>query len=285
MNILVTGSLGFIGKHLTDRLKREGHRIQEFDLHIGDITRPDALQNYLTSQIDHVFHLVGKTFVPESWTNPGLYYLINIQSTNIVLEFCHKTGCSLTYVSSYLYGQPKYLPINKDHPLAATNPYGHSKLLAEQMVTYFIEKFELQATIFRPFNIYGPNQSSEFLIPEIIGKLLNPEIPEIVVNDLRPKRDYIFIQDIIDAFILSLTGPRRIYNLGSGFSVSVAEIIEKSMSVAGISKPYKGLNSERSGEIFDLFADITQAKTKLKWIPGTTLEKGLSKCIETFHNK
>ncbi|MFH1160879.1 MAG: NAD(P)-dependent oxidoreductase [bacterium] len=285
MNILVTGAKGFIGNHLADRLKAEGHTVFGFDVHLGDITHLDALDDYLNSQADHVFHLAGKTYVPESWENPGLFYLINVQGTNTVLEFCRKTGAALTFVSSYLYGQPKYLPIDEKHPLHPFNPYSHSKLLAEQLVTYFTETFGLRTTIFRPFNAYGPNQASHFIIPEIIGKLLDPDIPEVVVNDLRPKRDYIFVEDMIDAFLLSLSGLPGIYNLGSGFSLSVQEIIDNVASIAGVSKPCKGLNKERPGEIFDLFADISLAKTNLGWIPATQPETGLRKCIEAIRGR
>jgi nucleoside-diphosphate-sugar epimerase len=282
MNILVTGSKGFIGTNLVTRLNKDGHNVYDYDLHIGDLTHLQALDNYSKVGIDHIFHLAGKTYVPESWSNPGMFYSVNVLGTNTVLEFCRKTRTPLTYISSYLYGSPKYLPIDEKHPIQPSNPYSHSKHIAEQMVNYFTETFQLKTTVFRPFNAYGPGQPSHFIIPEIISKTFDSAVSEIVVNDLRPKRNYIYIDDIVDALILSISGHPGIYNLGSGFSTSIQELITLISQTTSVCKPFKGLNIERRGEIFDLYADITYINKAMGWAPKTLLQTGIKKCIDTF---
>ena len=280
MNILVTGSNGFIGHALAEKLRLEGHTLFAFDIEQGDITEPGALDIFSQQKIDHLFHLAGKTFVPESWENPQLFYQVNVMGTVEVLRFCKENKVSLTYISSYLYGKPEYLPIDEKHPLAAYNPYSHSKLTAEQIVSYFVEAFNIHATIFRPFNAYGPGQLSSFLIPEIITSALNPECPIIEVNDLRPKRDYVFIDDLVEALVLSISGNQGIYNIGNGYSTSVEELILEVRAILDSEKPYQGRGNERANEIFDLYADISLIKSELGWEPSTSIGDGLKKCVE-----
>jgi len=157
--ILITGSGGFIGKALVKRLSGMEYAVTGFDLADGDIAEEGALTHLEKEDIFYVFHLAGKTFVPESWSNPFLFYRTNVLGTANVLEFCRKTGAGLTYVSSYLYGKPEYLPVDEKHPVKAYNPYSHSKLVAEELCRYYREQFPLGISILRPFNVYGPGQS------------------------------------------------------------------------------------------------------------------------------
>jgi len=276
---LVTGSEGFIGKAVVKRFQSEGFQVYCLDISDGDITIPSTLSRYESQGIKHVIHLAGKTFVPESWKNPEAFYRINLMGTVNVLEFCRKNNVGLTYISSYLYGPPEYLPVDEAHPLKSYNPYSHSKLLADETCRFYLANFNLRLTILRPFNAYGPGQASHFIIPEIIGKICDKSIPEVEVMDLRPKRDYVFIDDLVDAIFRTIDGEAGIYNIGSGQSVSVEEIIKMVMRLTGISKPYKSNGSVRQNEIFDLYAGIGKIGSKLGWKPHTTFEDGFRKCI------
>jgi nucleoside-diphosphate-sugar epimerase len=221
----------------------------------------------------------AKTFVPESWKNPSEYYRINVLGTQNVLDFCRKTGVALTYVSSYVYGAPQYLPIDENHPLNAYNPYSHTKILAEEICGYYSDQFGVQMTILRPFNAYGPGQAEPFLIPELIRKIFDQENPVIEVSDTRPRRDYVFIDDLVDALMLSIDGPKGIYNVGSGYSVSVSELIDLLSNITGIIKETVSAKTERPMEIFDLYADVSKIADALKWKPKTALRQGLTACI------
>ncbi len=285
MKILVTGAKGFLAKHLVTRLLSLGYSVIPFDLEEGDLTASGALDAYLDQDIKHVFHLAGKTFVPDSWIKPEGFYRINFNGTLNVLEFCRKSGAKLTHISSYLYGAPEYLPIDENHPLKAYNPYSHSKLIAENTCVYYGATFDVPCCILRPFNVYGPGQPGNFLIQEIIGKVNNPEVDTVEVMDLRPKRDYVFIDDLVDAFVLSIQGAPGIYNLASGVSYSVAEIAQMILEISKINKPIKDFGNERKNEILDLYADISRAETQLKWKPKTSIQQGLKLSVEAFQRR
>ncbi|MCK9203832.1 MAG: GDP-mannose 4,6-dehydratase [Bacteroidales bacterium] len=278
--ILVTGSSGFIGRKLTEKLRVNGFKVIEFDLPDGDVTKEGILNSM--EKIDHVFHLAGKTFVPESWKNPFGFYRVNFLGTVNVLEYCRKSGASLTYVASYLYGEPDYLPVDEKHPVKSYNPYSHGKVMADNTCQFYASQFGVNITIFRPFNAYGPGQSPVFLIPEIIAKVLSPSEPVVKVMDLRPRRDYLYIDDLVDALLCSLGHIGGIYNLGSGYSVGVEEIIKMVMDFTGIRKPMEAKGTVRPNEIFDLYADISKAETELGWKPKISFSQGLQQCIDAL---
>jgi nucleoside-diphosphate-sugar epimerase len=252
------------------------------DVDTGDITKEDCLNQYMKEDIRHIFHLAGKTFVPESWNNPYSFYQINVIGTLNVMEFCRKKQIHLTFLSSYPYGQPEYLPIDEKHPLQAYNPYSHSKLIAEEICNYYTSTFQLSNTVFRIFNVYGPGQSSSFLIPELISKIKDPKKDKIEVMDTKPRRDYIYIDDVIDALELSIDGKPGIYNVGSGKSASVREIIKILTEITGVYKPILNQASSRQNEILDLYSDIKLIKQELGWDPAVSLNDGLRRCVAAF---
>jgi nucleoside-diphosphate-sugar epimerase len=277
--ILVTGSDGFIGRVLVKRLLDEGFDVMGLDLAQGDITNPSCFDNFREAEFFHVIHLAGKTFVPDSWKDPAAFYRINLMGTVNVLEFCRRTGAGLTYISSYLYGSPDYLPIDENHPVKSYNPYSHSKLLADNTCQFYARNFKLRISVLRPFNAYGPGQPAHFIIPEIIHMVKDPRVSEIQVMDLRPKRDYVYIDDLVDGIFRTIEGEPGTYNIGSGQSVSVEDLIKTIMRLSGIAKPYKARGTERQNEIFDLYAGIERIRRILGWQPKTSFEEGLGKCI------
>lgn len=277
--ILITGSNGFIGRTLNLRLLKDGFETEGIDLPQHDISNTSCFDKFLGKRFSHVIHLAGKTFVPDSWKDPSSFYQINLTGTINVLEFCRKSGAGLTYLSSYIYGSPEYLPVDENHPVKVMNPYGHSKLLADSTCQFYSNNFNLKISILRPFNAYGPGQASHFIIPKIIEMILNPSIEEVTVMDLRPRRDYVYIDDLVDAIFRTISGNQGIYNVGSGKSISVEELVMTTMRLSGIFKPYMSTGTERQNEIFDLYAGIEKIQNQLEWKPTTSLEEGLRKCI------
>src|SRR5581483_1233335 len=152
-------------------------------------------------QIDHVFHLAARTFVPSSWADPAPFYATNVMGTVNVAQLCRSQGASLTFMSSYMYGVPQVIPINEDHPLVAFNPYGHSKLLAEDVCRFYSRQFGINVAVVRPFNIFGPGQGPDFLIPTIIAQALSREASQISIADDRPRRDYLFVEDLVELLL------------------------------------------------------------------------------------
>ncbi len=277
--VLVTGSEGFIGRRLVKTLRSLGFLVEEFDRNMGDI----STYNFSYDQLNHIVHLASLVFVPASWDNPASFYQTNVIGTVNLLELCRKMNVPLTYLSSYVYGTPKYLPVDEKHPLFPASPYNHSKLLAEEACRYYSSTFNFPVTIFRPVNVYGPNQNPDFLIPKIIKQAFDPAIEAIQVMDLRPKRDFLFIDDLISAIIKSFEQDNfDIFNVGAGYSISVEELIKTILSSAGISKPYGAENIERKNETWDVYNDISKINNRLGWKPETSFADGIGICIDEY---
>lgn len=280
-HILVTGSEGFIGKKVVKTLRMLGHHVEEFDRNIGDISS----YHFHYQRLDHVIHLASLIFVPASWKDPKPFYQTNVIGTINVLELCRSLGCALTYISSYVYGTPQYLPVDEKHPVTPASPYNHSKLLAEEVCQFYYKTFNVPVTIFRPVNVYGPGQNTDFLIPKIIRQTFDDSISSIEVMDLKPRRDYLYIDDFIRAILASLNSVQfDIYNLGSGYSLSVEDVIKTILELSGTDKSYKARNEPREHEIWDVYADITKIKDQLGWTPATSFSEGIRLCIEKIRN-
>ncbi|MFZ0772517.1 MAG: NAD(P)-dependent oxidoreductase [Candidatus Sulfotelmatobacter sp.] len=270
--ILVTGATGFVGRHLVAALESRGHTVRQHSSADGDI----AGCSLPMEGVSHVFHLAAKSYVPDSWRHPHAFYNTNVMGTVNVLEHCRQNQAALTLISSYVYGQPLRLPIAEDHPVAAANPYSHTKILAEDTARFYEQRFGLSLLIVRPFNIYGPGQRDSFLIPSIVRQVLDPCVEVVRVQDLRPKRDYLYVNDAVAFLVDSLrAGAHGVFNLGSGRSASVAEVAELANNAAGLSKPVVSAEEPRPGEIMDVVADTSRAAAELGWQPRTSLADGI----------
>jgi nucleoside-diphosphate-sugar epimerase len=274
--LLVTGATGFLGRHLVVGLQSRGLGIRQHSSADGDI----ATSSLPIDGVSHVFHLAGKSYVPESWRNPHDFYETNVMGTVNVLEHCRRNHAALILISSYVYGEPQRLPIGEDHPVAAANPYAHTKILAEEAARFYEQRFGVPLVIVRPFNIYGPGQRDSFLIPSIVRQVLDPSVKAVSVQDLRPKRDYLYVADAIDLFMnLLRPGVRGVFNAGSGYSVSVGEIAGLINDATGTYKPLVSAGEPRPGEIMDVVADTSRAAAELDWHPRTSLADGIAAVV------
>jgi nucleoside-diphosphate-sugar epimerase len=277
--VLVTGSNGFVGKGLVNRLNNTGFSVFGFDKDDGNIANSKI--DY--KGIQHVFHLAGLTYVPDSWEHPKEFYDTNTLGTCNVLDFCRVNHCSLTYVSSYMYGIPEILPINESHPVNPNTPYNHSKFLGEELCKFYNNHFHVPVIILRPFNIYGPGQNKRFIIPKIIGQVLDNSKDFVSIQNLLPKRDFLFIEDFLDALLRTLTiNEFEIFNIGSGYSVSVKDIIELVMEITGIRKRVVVENEIRKNEIQNIVADIKKFTDSTGWKPSTEFKTGIGKTVNLF---
>jgi UDP-glucose 4-epimerase len=274
--ILVTGATGFLGRHLVMALESQGHVVRQHSSAAGDI----ANCSLPLEGVSHVFHLAAKSYVPDSWQDPRAFYNTNLMGTVNVLEHCRQNHAALTLISSYVYGQPQRLPIAEDDPLVAANPYAHTKILAEDTARFYERRFGISLLIVRPFNIYGPGQRGSFLIPSIVRQVLDPAVEVVRVQDLRPKRDYLYIGDAMEFLVASLRADAQgIFNLGSGHSASVADVVQLVQSAAGVSKPVISASEPRPEEIMDVVADTSHAAAELGWRPRTSLADGIAAVV------
>ncbi len=276
-SILVTGAAGFIGRALCQYLRGQGHEIAELTRKNGDITERATFSSLAPA--DHVFHLAGRAFVPDSWKDPLEFHRVNVIGTANALEHCREHGARLTFVSAYIYGVPDSLPVSEACAPRPNNPYALSKFLAEQVCAFHAAHHGVDVTVVRPFNIFGPGQKTHFLIPQIIGQI--KERTAIRVKHLAPRRDYLFIDDLVDALGRTLGGPRgyNVVNIGSGSSVSVRELIDVIQSVAGTELEVVEEGKVRPNEMDDVYADIEKARDLLGWVPAVSLREGLERMM------
>jgi GDP-4-dehydro-6-deoxy-D-mannose reductase len=281
--ILVTGASGFIGRALVARLRASRFTVLTMDLEDGDISANGTLAKFMQLDIEHVFHLAGKTFVPDSWGNPQSFYETNVMGTLNVLEFCRAKMVPLTYVSAYVYGHPEKLPISEDSAIRPNNPYAHTKRIAEQTCNFYANAYGLPVTVIRPFNVYGIGQSERFLIPTIIRQVMNIE-DRIVVKDLLPKRDYVYLEDLVKALLATLKNfiGYRVYNIGSGESINVQQVIDFIQNAARKKKKIFCENVIRPSELMDVVADISRARDELGWFPEYSFQLGIESILKSM---
>jgi nucleoside-diphosphate-sugar epimerase len=273
--VLVTGASGFLGRALKARLLADGYRVLEMNSN-ADITEADNYTKFFDAGLSHVFHLAGRLFAPESWTDPAGFMHTNVLGTERVLEFCRMNRLSLTYVSGYVYGVPEKLPIAESDHLMPNNPYALSKYLAERLCEFYAREYGVKTHVLRPFNVYGPNQNEKFLIPHIMRQVASGQ--DVRVLSLIPRRDFIYVDDVVDATVKAFhhtNGTYAVYNIGSGISLSVEEVIDEIQRVAGVSLPVVSEEKERTNEISDTYADISRARKDLAWSPVVSFAEGI----------
>ena len=277
--ILVTGAGGFIGGALVDYLNKKNESVLGMNSALLDVTDKQSVDKLSSEEIGHVIHMAGKTFVPRSWEEPAEFIETNTFGTLNMLEFCRKYEIPMTYISAYIYGPPEKNPIKETDKINPNNPYAKSKYMAEELCEFYAKQFGVKVSIIRPFNVYGAGQKESFLIPQIIGHAMNEE--SIRVLDLAPMRDYIYLEDLLEAIYLTVKKVQEydVFNVGSGISYSVGEVIDMVQRILGSNKSVECKNQTRRNELNNVVADITHAKEVLGWEPAHTLEQGLAEMI------
>lgn len=283
--VLMTGSSGFIGSHLLKVLEGRKIKIVKIDRTSGkDITDWKCLEDL--RDIDLVFHLAAIADVLFSYQNPRVTYKINICGTNNILELARINDVEkFVFISTYVYGTPAYLPVDENHPTNPNSPYTRSKLIAEKLVYSYSSDYGINCIVLRPFNVYGIGQKENFLIPSILNQL---RTGKVILKDPKPKRDFIYIDDFIQAMINSLqmkNSKFEILNIGSGESYSVEEVARKIIGHYPEDIELAFTGETRTNEIYDCFADISKAKKSLGWEPKIELSDGLKNIVEIFKRK
>lgn len=271
--ILLTGANGFIGKNIREILNNEYEIIEVTRGSKYDINKLESLLEI--DNIDIVIHTAAKTFVPESFNSPYAFYKFNISSTLNIAEYCRiKKVKKLIYLNSYTYGTPKYLPIDEQHPVSFHSPYNRSKYIAEELLFNYLSG-SVDVISLRLFNTFGKYQNKEFLIPSILKQAMENKV--ITVKDLKPKRDFIYIKDIVSLIkcIIDTDNAQGIYNVGSGSSYSVEEIINIIIDVLDVNNNISSENIRRPDEVMDCVANIEKIKKVFGWQKQYSIYDGI----------
>ena len=304
MKILVTGGAGYIGSITTSRLISQGHVVNVIDdLSTGHLANLHSQTNFFEGSIlnrdildeaisgcELVFHFAGKALVEESVRNPEIYFQTNVDGTVTLLEAmeCHEVTRLVFSSSCAIYGQPLQVPISENLKPEPINPYGQSKLEAENMISDACDSF-LSAISLRYFNVAGShlsecrwleeNHSPEtHLLPNILDfREKNFEIfgNNFPTRDGTSVRDYVHVEDLVEGHILAMHKlmPQRHVkiNLGSGIGYSVLEVLEIATRVSGTQIPFS-FREARAGDPPELIAEVTRASEILGWAPKKNLE-------------
>lgn len=253
MRVLVTGADGFIGSHLTEMLLDMGYDVRAFvlynsfgswgwldtlpadkraalDVVMGDVRDPVFVRRVMEG-VDCVFHLAALIAIPYSYYAPDAYVDTNIKGTLNVLNAARDlhTRRVLVTSTSEVYGTAQYVPIDEKHPYQGQSPYSATKIAADRLAESYFRSFSLPVTIVRPFNTYGPRQSSRAVIPTVISQLL-AGYDEIHLGSLTPTRDFVFCKDTARGFIeLSKCDAAigREVNIATGQEISIGALAQK----------------------------------------------------------
>lgn len=277
--ILLTGASGFIGAHLHPALQAAGHEVVALAgrqaLNLCDAAAVAALP-----ACEVVVHLAGAGNPIDFDRNPAASWEVNVAGTLHLLNYAR--ACQAQHfilASTYVYGPPERLPVAEDHPVRPPHAYPRSKYLCEQMLAQFVQDTGLRGTSLRMFNVYGPGQSAHMLIPTLLGQVFQPQMQ---LQNPVPRRDFVHVRDVVQAFVAACGRSGDLYatyNIGSGSSLSVAELVNLLLRLAGTQPTVTYSQQVRPGEVNEVVADIAKAARELGWQPTTALEQGLQELL------
>lgn len=293
--VLVTGAGGFVGSHLTEMLVHSGHDVRAFvhynsvgswgwldtseiadavEILSGDIRDSSCVRGAMQG-CGSVLHLAALIGIPYSYRSPDSYVDTNVKGTlNVVQTACDLGVGHVVHTStSEVYGTAQFVPITEDHPLQGQSPYSASKIGADQIAFSYHASFGLPVTILRPFNTYGPRQSTRAIIPTVIGQIVDGS-RRLRLGALHPTRDFSFVKDTAAAFVAALDsegGVGEVVNIGSDFEVSIGDTVKVIADVMGVEVEVETddarVRPERS-EVERLWASNGKARELLGWAPA-----------------
>jgi len=305
---VVTGSEGFIGSHLTEALVERGHNVRavvqynslgacgwldtidkgirdQIEIVQGDVRDFDCMSKAIAGK-DSVIHLAALIGIPYSYVAPRSYIDVNVSGTLNVMQACvkHEIERVVHTSTSEVYGTAQQIPIDEKHPLHAQSPYAASKVAADQIAISFAASFNLPVVILRPFNVFGPRQSLRAVIPSIITQLGTRQ-QFLELGSLHPTRDFNYVNDTVSAFLAAVNsdaGIGEVFNIGSGFEISIERLAELLMKIVGKNVEIR-LDRKRErpmlSEVDRLVSDSSRATEVLGWSPRRVGVAGLEEAL------
>lgn len=306
--VLVTGGEGFIGSHLVERLVQDGAQVRALvyynsfgrwgwldtldadvrdavEVLPGDV-RDGRRVDEAVAGTDTVFHLAALIGIPYSYHAAESYVQTNVTGTFHVAEACRQHGARMVHTStSEVYGTAIRVPIDEEHPLQPQSPYSASKIGGDMMALSYWHAHEVPVAVVRPFNTYGPRQSTRAVIPTILAQL-QAGATQLHLGAVSPKRDFNYVTDTAAGFVALADCDEalgRATNIGSGREISIGELVELCCEITGqraeVVTDEARLRPEGS-EVDRLLCDYSVAERIAGWTPQVSLEDGLTRTAD-----
>jgi len=304
MKVVVTGGAGFVGSNLVRRLASSGHEVLAIDdlsggdarasllneigviLERFDIGSSGAADAVASFEPEVIFHLAAQTDVRRSVADPVHDATVNISGTLNILEAARGVGARFVHTSSggVIYGEPSpdSLPLTEEAYGRPASPYGISKKVLEDYLRFYADVHDLRFVSLAPANIYGPGQdpSGEGGVVSIFGGRLVRGEPCTIYGDGKQTRDYIYVDDIVDAFVAAASrGDGETFNVGTGVETSVNDLYGDLAEICGVLDA-PAYESARPGELERSALDSSKASRLLGWTPKTPLRQGLVQTVD-----
>ncbi|HEY9311873.1 NAD-dependent epimerase/dehydratase family protein [Williamsia sp.] len=309
MRTVVTGGAGFIGSTLVDRLLDEGHEVVVLDdfsrgrrenlasaidrgatVVDGDVTSVDLGEIVGQAQPEVIFHLAAQIDVRASVTDPLFDANVNVLGTIRVAEAARLAGVrKVVFTSSggSIYGSPELLPVAESAPLAPMSPYAAAKVSGEIYLNMYRSLYGLDCTHIAPANVYGPRQDphGEAGVVAIFAKHLLSGAPTKLFGDGGNTRDYVYVDDVVAAFVLASAedGGGQRFNVGTGVQTSDRDLHTMVAEAAGAADT-PTFEPARLGDVRDSSIDGSRAGVVLGWKPAVTLAEGIARTVDYFRN-
>lgn len=305
MKILVTGGAGFIASHIADALIEQGHHVVIVDnmsagkpsninkkarFYQEDIRSRAISEIFAEEKFDAVDHHAAQIDVRKSVNDPGRDADINILGSLNLLENCVKHGVhKFVFASSggTVYGENPRLPATEDDATVPLSPYGISKLTMEKYLYYYHSTYGINYSILRYGNVYGPRQDPHGeagVIAIFILKILGGQAP-VIFGDGSQLRDYVYVQDVVKANLLSLDLPLNTYcNVGTGVGTSVNELFSIIRELTGFGHGAE-YTEARKGELMRNYLDYGRLNRLRGWKPEVNIKEGIAGTVEYFRNR
>jgi UDP-glucose 4-epimerase len=311
MRTLVTGAAGFIGSTLVDRLLTDGHtvvgvddlssgrsenivaaeRYDDFEFAKADIVSADLIGLLADTRPEVIFHLAAQISVRHSVDDPQFDAAVNVVGTVRLAEAARRAGVrKIVHTSSggSIYGTPPSYPTTEEVPTDPTSPYAASKVAGEVYLNTFRNLYGLECSHVAPANVYGPRQDphGEAGVVAIFSQALLAGRPTKIFGDGTDTRDYVFVDDVVDAFVKAAgeAGGGQRFNIGTGVETSVRQLHTAIASALGAPDEPE-FHPPRLGDLKRSCLDISRAESVLGWRPNVKLDDGVARTVAFFRNQ